>query len=194
MSRLLLPICLLIAAAAFAHAQQQEQGLLNRIDTQRKMIIESSNSGKSNPALASPLSGKSYGSSSFDTKNFGTGALQTKGAQMKTYATKSFFGIKNPWFGKATFETKSSHEAGLAARESSQQYKTDAFAVSNYDKASKKDLLDTDAVLPANTQPRKFLGPEKPDKSEGIDKFTQNLSKDLTIDDVRDLLNKGKGE
>lgn len=194
MSRLILPVCLLAAAAALARAQQQEQGLLDRINAQRQMIIQSSNSGKTNPALTSPLAGKNYGASSFGTKSYGTAAFPTKDAPVKAYATKSFFGIRNPWFGRTTFETASSREAGRAAREASQQYKTDAFSVSNYEKAAKKDLLDADAALPANTQPRKFAGPEKPDKSEGVDKFTQNLTKDLTIDDIRDLLNKGKGE
>ncbi len=196
MSRLLLPLCLLLAAiAAPAFAQEQEKGLLERIDSKRRLAIESMNgSGKKSPELTSPLASKSYGASTFVTKNFGTGSFRTKDAQMKTYATKSFFGIKNPWFGKTTFETSASRAAGRSARESAQQFQTEAFAVNAYGKAGKQDALTAAAALPANTQPRPYLGPGKPDPSEGVDKFTQNLSRDLSIDDVRDLLNKGKSQ
>ena len=170
--------------------------MLDRIDQKRKMAIQSMNGdGKINPALSSPLANKDYGASSYGTKSFSTAAYGgTKSAELKTFSTKSFLGIRNPWFGKTTYATNADREGKRVAKESAKQYETDAFAVSNYEKGRKKDLLDTDAVLPDSARPRTYLGPGKRDKSEGVDKFTQNLSKDLSIDDVRDLLNKGKGE
>lgn len=187
---------LFCAALATGHAQEQEPGLLDRIDAKRKLAIQSMNGdGKINSELSSPLASKSYGSSGFATKNFRTASFAgTKSAEQKTFATKSFLGIKNPWFGKTTFKTAPNREASQVAREADQPYRTEAYAVNDYTRGQKKDLIDADAALPASTQPRKYLGPEQPDKSKGVDKFTQNLTKDLSIDDVRDLLNKGKGE
>ena len=103
--------------------------------------------------------------------------------------TRSFFGLKNPWFGRKVFDTASSSLTSRTAKEAQEQFKTDAFAVKQFDKGTKEDLRDSSATVPTADQPRPYLVPGK--TQQGLDKFTQNLKKDLTIDDVRDLLNKG---
>ena len=183
MKRALLPICLL-AVAMVAHAQQQEEGLLQRIDGARP-----------DSKKVSFMQDKTFGASSFATKSYGTATYGgLKSAQLKTFETHSFFGVKNPWFGKKVFDTYASNSAGRKAKETDQKFQTDSFAVKEYEKGDKKDLVDASSVLPDSAQPRKYLGREQPDKKDGVDKFTQNLHKDMSIDDVRDLLNKGKGE
>lgn len=146
-------------------------------------------------ALASPLQGKVFESAAFGSKTYNTAAFEgTKSANIKTFETRSFFGIKNPWFGRRVFATDSSSFAGREAAEAKRGYNAGAYAVNKYEKAGKADLRTEDTVLPTAAAPRTYRGAENPNKDKGIDKFTQNLSKDLSIDDVRDLLNKGKGE
>jgi hypothetical protein len=101
-------------------------------------------------------------------------------------------GIKNPWFGKKVFATDANREAQKAARESQQTFRTQAFATREYDQGRKADFRDASTEVPAAAEPRPYL---VPGKTQGaMDRYTENLHKDLTIDDVRDLLNKGKGE
>ena len=188
-------IACLFAAAVTAHAQQQEQGLIDRIDAKRQMALKSMDgSSKPNPALASPLANKAFGTSSsigmktFDTSNFSG----VKGAEVKTFETRSFFGVKNPWFGNKIFDTYASRASSRSASDSGKQYQTDSYATRSYEKSGKKDLADANTELPSGAQARPYL--VKPKAEGGVSRFTQNLSKELTIDDVRDLLNKGKGE
>ncbi len=177
----LLFLCLL-AAAASAHAQKQEEGLLERIESARP------DSKQVNPMQNKSFEASSFASKSFESSSFGG----LKGASIKTYETRSFLGVKNPWFGKKIFDTYSSRAIGRSAAEADRQFQSEAFAVREYDKDHKKDLADASTLLPSEAQPRPYL--VRPKAEGGVSRFTENLHKDLTIDDVRDLLNKGKGE
>ncbi len=192
MSRVL-PLVACLLAAGFARAQQQEQGLVERIDgTTLKAIKAMDSNSKTDPALTSSLGKKSYDSGSFNTKTYGTGDyLGIKTATLKTFSTRSFLGLKNPWFGRKVYDTGASGLASRSAGGSSRQFKTDSFEAKKFDGGGKADLKDGAAPLPAGTEPRPYL--VAPKAQGGVDQFTQNLKKDLTIDDVRDLLNKGKG-
>ncbi|MGH8047346.1 MAG: hypothetical protein ACREKL_08880 [Chthoniobacterales bacterium] len=194
MKRAFLPFALL-ATAVVAHAQQQESGMAERIDmSTKKAIMATDAKAKYDPSLTSPLQSKTYGGAAFATKKYGTGAFEgTKSANLKTFQTHSFLGIKNPWFGSRIFKTDTSVYTSREATEASKDFRTDSYSVNEYAKAGKKDALDANAILPSSAEPRKYLGSE-PKKSVSMDRFTQNLQKDLSIDDVRDLLNKGKGE
>jgi hypothetical protein len=170
--------------AMAAHAQQQEEGLLQRIEN-----------AKPDSKKVNFMQNKGFAATTYGTKAYGTATYGgLKGADVKTFETRSFFGVKNPWFGKKVFDTYASRSADRKAKETGQKFQTDAFAVQAYEKGQKKDLVDASTVVPDAAKPRKYLGREQPDKKDGVDKFTQNLSKDMSIDDVRDLLNKGKGE
>ncbi len=194
MKRLLLPACLLAMAVAGALAQEQEQGLVERIDAKGKLALQAMDgSSKPNPALASPLSNKSFRSTSASMKTFDTSSFSgVKEASVKTFETRSFLGVKNPWFGKKIFDTYASRAAERSAADAGKQFQTDAFAVRDYDRGNKKDLADAGTALPSGAQPRPYL--VEPKAEGGVNKFTENLHKDLTIDDVRELLNKGHGE
>ena len=172
----LFPICLLAATMA-AHAQMQEQGLKERL-------------GKWDPTQVSSFQNKNFGGSTFATKNFTANTYGgVKSAPIKAFETRSFLGIKNPWFGKRVFDTYASRVTDRSASEAEKKYQTDAFAVGEYAKAGQKDLVDASVVVPNAAQPRPYLTPPK---TPGVmDQFTGNLHKDLTIDDVRELLNKG---
>jgi len=202
MKRAFLPLALFAMAMA-AHAQQQEQGMLDRIDANWRKGIDAmggqtpgkkGRKAKADPALTSEFQSKKFEGTTFASKSYDTGAFQgTKSAELKTFETRSFFGIKNPWFGRKVFATDKSSLAGREAEEAKRDFQAGAYSTDKYSQTGKKDELTANTVLPTAATPREYRGPEK-SKKDGIDKFTQNLSKDLSIDDVRDLLNKGKGE
>lgn len=188
------PILFLLVLAGLARAQQQEAGMLQRIDLNTKRAMQAMDvNAKPDPSLASPLAAKSYQASAFNAKTFNAGAYSgTKSASTATFETRSFLGIKNPWFGKRVFATDANREAQKAARESQQAFRTQTFATREYDQGRKADSHDASAEVPVAAEPRPYL---VPGKTQGaMDRYTENLHKDLTIDDVRDLLNKGKGE
>ena len=193
MKRLFLPACLLAMTVAGAFAQEQEQGLLDRIDAKRRLAIQSMDGkSKPNPELTSPLANQNFQASSAKVKTFDTVPFGgVKNASVKTFETRSFLGLKNPWFGKKVFDTYASAASGRTAREANQDYQTQAFAVREYEKAKKQDLAASTELASA-AQPRPYLVAPKAPGS--VDRMTQNLQKELSIDDVRDLLNKGHGE
>lgn len=148
--------------------------------------------GKPDSTLVSPLASRSFeagsstGIKTFNTDKYGG----VKGASVKTYETRSFLGLKNPWFGRKVFDTNASSLAKRDARESRKEFETDAFETKKF-ATSDKSSKDASVEVPASAQPRPYL--VAPKAQGGVSQFTQNLKKDLTIDDVRDLLNKGKG-
>lgn len=187
-------------ATGVALAQQQEQGLLERIDANRRKALDAMKADgkpkkrkKSDTSLVSPLASRSFetgsktGIKTFNTDKYGG----TKDASVKTYATRSFLGVKNPWFGRKVYETNASALAKRDASDARRQFETDAYETKKFGPAD-KDSGDAQVEVPARAEPRPYL--VAPKAQGGVDQFTQNLKKDLSIDDVRDLLNRGKGK
>jgi hypothetical protein len=174
----LLPIVLAVAAA---------QGLVAQDDSpmlDRSMV-------KWATGAADPMQGKSFDSGAYKAGKFEAGAFSgVKAAPAKEFTTRSFLGIKNPWLGKAVFDTKASPYAGQAARDGDKKVATDSYAIKDYESAGKTSPLDQERVLEAVEQKKAVVEPKA---QGGVDQFTQNLSKELSIDDVRKLLNKGNG-
>lgn len=174
--------------------------MLDRIDSNRRKALDAMNAdakpkkrGKADQSLVSPLASRSFstangtGIKTFNTDGYGG----VKEASVKTYQTRSFLGLKNPWFGRKVYETDSAEFAKRTAKESREQFKTDRFETNKFAAGEKPDLKAATAEVPTSAQPRPYL--VAPKAQGGVDRFTENLKKDLTIDDVRDLLNKGKG-
>jgi hypothetical protein len=178
----LLPLLACLLVAGVARAQEQEKGMLARIESARP-----------DSKMVNPMQTQAFSTAGFSTKAFGASEYGgVKSAGIKTFETRSFFGLKNPWFGRKVFETSAENLGKREARESREKYKTDVYAVQEFAKAGKPDLVDAATVAPSAAQPRPYLIPGK--TQSGVDKFTQNLQMELTIEDVRDLLNKGRGE
>ncbi len=169
-------ILAVVAATATLSAQQQESGMLERIH---------------NPKMESNrMQDKAFtGGTGIQVRAFNTGDFQgSKSASTGEHKTKSFLGIRNPWFGSTVYETSASTFADRSARERDETFTTAAFAVDANSNANRSASIDEQ--LPNSVKPREA---SIPGKSQGsVDRFTQNLSDDLTIDQVRDLLNKGK--
>jgi len=85
--------------AATAAAQQQEQGMMERImnpDRDR----------------ANPMGAKAFSAKPFEGRKFsGTGEFTgVKAARTKEFTTREFLGIRNPWFGKKVYATDAARE------------------------------------------------------------------------------------
>jgi hypothetical protein len=169
-------ILIVVTTTATLSAQEQETGMLERIH---------------NPQMESNrMQDKAFsGGTGVQVRVFNTGEFQgSKSASTSEYKTKSFLGIRNPWFGSTVHETSASMFANRSARKGGDTFITSTFAVDANSNANRSALIDEQ--LPNSVKPRETA---LPSKSQGsVDRFTQNLTDDLSIDQVRDLLNKGK--
>jgi hypothetical protein len=155
-------------------AQQQERKLLERIQ-------------RPDMTLGSPLQNKPFSSAgrfgskdaSFASKSFSTGSALLG---RDTLSTRSFFGIRNPWFGRREFATKpfTTEKSGSF---SSRNFSVRSFAAEPYRPAGRGSewsgkSLPVKAHVPAPAAPG------------AVQQLSERISKDLTIDEVRELLNK----
>ncbi len=74
------------------------------------------------------------GASGFSAKTYDAAAYSgVKSAEIKKFETKSFFGIKNPWFGKTVFEAPTDRLSQKSDRAADDTFDTDAYATTGYD-------------------------------------------------------------
>ncbi|MBN8711738.1 MAG: hypothetical protein BGO12_02840 [Verrucomicrobia bacterium 61-8] len=168
----------LCAGALFA--QEQERTLAQRLD----FVPIKPGEGWSNP-----LSDKKFNNASvISTKtSLKTGTYSgEKDFAAGTYSnTRSFFGIKNPWFGRKVFKSDQANLTTKYALDATEkQFGTDKARVKSFAETDREPL---DALqAPAETRP--FLVQGKSQKA--LDQ--QSNHKELTIDDVRKILNKNR--
>lgn len=165
-------MCVAILFATPALAQQQEPTLMERI---------------TNPNLnqGNPMGDKAFEAASFSAKKFSAtrGYGGVKSMATKEFGTRSFLGIRNPWFGKRTYETQ-------AARELTRYVLSDkSFASKSVDVKSSHDAGRRAAGLDGAVDARAFLARGKSQKS--LDN-THPTGKPLSIDEVRELLNRNR--
>jgi hypothetical protein len=162
----------LFACASGVFAQQQEQRMLDRImnpDRDR----------------ANPMGAKEFTSKPFEGRKFeGTGEFTgVKSARTKEFVTREFLGIRNPWLGKKVFATEGAtdlHRYVVADREYSSR-SVETRADREGEKTARVDNR-TDAVAS-----RSYLGRGK---SQGSINAAYPSQGPLTVDEVRDLLNR----
>jgi hypothetical protein len=108
----------------------------------------------------------------------------TKDAPAQEFSgTKSFFGIKNPWFGNRVFDTR---EAPLMARGAANldaAYPVRDARTGDYRDSSKKAAVDG-----SDMEVRPFL--VTGGAQGALDQISDKIRKEMTIDEVRELLNK----
>ncbi len=173
--RLLLALALIavLAMPVPLRAQQQERKLLDRIQ-------------RPNMELTNPMQAKSFeggGGVKIKTASIGKTPYDAgKTANLKEFSgARSFLGIKNPWFGNRVFETKAAPLSGAANLNSSFPVRD---AASGEFSASDKKAR----VASSDLNLRPFLISGK--SAQGLDQISDKISKEMTIDDIREILNK----
>ncbi len=164
----------LLMAVSCLHAQQQEEHLLNRLLNSRDKkfanpLGEKSFQGTPDLMVRGAADQKqAYG----DKKNFAT----------ETFSTRSFLGIKNPWFGNKVFNTKTDEDwSKKALNDAGKKYKVEKAQVQEYYQAGKSAEMKDTSLEVRNA-------PVKGAAQGSLDETKKNLS----IDDVRQILNKNR--
>ena len=161
--------------ASVAFAQTQERKLVDRIM-------------KPEMQMGNPLQKKSFEQAgAFDVRQAGEAGSQfgAKNAYVKDYAfTRSFFGIKNPWFGNKVYSANSADlwSKSLIPNMSREVPVKKAEAVNYWDAAKKANFGSP--VVPVNP----FIPP--PAAQGAVSGIKDKINNKMTIDEVRELLNK----
>jgi len=167
-------VVLLIIPASLP-AQQQEKKLLDRIE-------------RPDMQLGSPLQSKSYQespglkiqSSPVSDKSFAT----NQSRDLREFqGSRSFLGIKNPWFGQPTYDARPASLSPRGGGELSKPYSVKPAAVTTY-AASSRSADSSKPQVPL--QPFLVQG----EAQGAMQQISERVKKEMTIDDVRELLNK----
>jgi hypothetical protein len=156
-------------------AQQQEKKLLDRIQ-------------RPDMQLGSPLQSKSYqGAAGFKIQNSpvsGKAYGTTQSRNLKEFqGTRSFLGIKNPWFGQLAYDAKPASLPPRGSADLSKSFSAKPAAVASYAAAS-RSAHSTKPQVPL--QPFLVQG----EAQGAMQQISDRVKKEMTIDDVRELLNK----
>lgn len=130
-----------------------------------------------------PMGDKAFKAAPFSAKQFegSKGYGGVKSAATKEYGTRSFLGIRNPWFGKKVYETR-------AAQELTRYVLSDkAFASRSVEPKASRDVKKRAAGLDGAVDARDFLARGK---SQGALNNTFSSGPALSLDQVRELLNR----
>lgn len=165
----------LLLAVPPLHAQEQEKKLLDRIQ-------------RPDMQLASPLQAKAFSgvsgvgmkTSSFANKTHGT----SQSGMIRDFpGTRSFLGIKNPWFGQRSYEAKSALLSSRLGLDISETYALKSAATDSFSGLTKKANT---TKQPVSTKPFLVQG----EAQGSLQQISDKVKKQMTIDDVRELLNK----
>jgi len=173
----LLTITFSILAMVVCHGQQQEQSINQRL----KLQMDDYRNGKE-----SPMNSKAFaGNSTLNIKGSQTekasaylGAKKFGGSD--SFTTRDFFGLKNPWFGKKVYNSDAASlwSKSLVAN-ADKKFAVSATSEKAYKDATKQAQKSTPVVEQKPFIPRGAA-------QGALDK----ANKDLSIDDVRSILNK----
>ena len=188
--RLLLPILFLVCAVVQAFAQQQERKLYDR-------IMKPDETLEFDLRKSSTIGSRSYAAGSVRVKDF----YFTQKTEPKSFRTREFHGTKSAWMGDFKFSTKEANSSGK-------------YEIPNVGKAAEtrtmrvKEARESGRTMATRELPeanREYRGSLiRPRSQDRLTKQGPAAQADrtigwqggnlqpLTIDDVRDLLNKNK--
>lgn len=174
MVKTILIASILFSSVVPGYSQTKESKLLDRIM-------------KPNMELGNPMRDKAYsGTTAVPLKGSpvaAQGFYGVKDAAVKDFSTRSFLGLKNPWFGSKVFDTKDAPAMSIYDVKQARFNKT-TDTTGYY--AAKKGALFGSPVVPLSTY---VPAPAAKGAVSGIsDKVTEKM----TIEEVRDLLNKNR--
>jgi len=167
-------LAILFLGTSLAGAQQQERKLMDRL---LKPDLTQGNAMQKKAFIG----GKSTDIKTFSTDKYS--GVRTK--DTGTYVTRSFLGIRNPWLGNK--EIVLSKTADLNAKPGlanmDRKLKEPKYATSAYSQSDRPTSLTPKTV---DTKPA-----ASPAKAQGtMDAISGKMNKELSIDDVRAILNK----
>jgi hypothetical protein len=156
-------------------AQQQEKKLLERINRPYMELGSHLQSKSYQGAAGLKIQGSPVSDKTFETP---------QSRNMKEFqGSRSFLGIKNPWFGQLTYDAKPASLSPRGGAEVSKSYSVKPAAVTSY-AASSRSANSAKPQVPL--QPFVVQG----EAQGAMQQISDRVKKEMTIDDVRELLNK----
>ena len=157
---------------------QQDKKLLERV------------TGKPDMSLINPMNGKKFQGEEFSSGKKAVGPSKflydQKLSAQKYHSVRSFLGVKNPWFGKLVHDSR---RANLWSKNS----------VLNADRQVSVKSAKTQKFYQAD---ERAAGREQPVKTSpylgrggaqgSLDQISDKIDKNMTIEQVRELLNKDR--
>lgn len=195
--RVAAPIFVWFAALACCCAQDYTQSeMYKRWDTTRNKAMAAVNAYstgdkkyKNDPSLAAAESNKQFegGTLKLDKKVQGVNSfgMDQKYSPQGYKATRSFFGIKNPWFGSKTFSVDQANEGSKSLYDGGKKFKTDAANVKQAGDADKTMNTSNEVV-----ELKPWLG--NGNRQGSLSLVADKIKKELTVEEVRELLNKNR--
>ncbi len=180
-----------LAACIPCLAQEQEKTMLERIDQSRNKAMVAVKTNKKDPSLASPLGGLEFkGSSDAALKNKKAAAMDFRYDQKVSSddykMVRSFFGLKNPWIGRKVYVAEKANVFSKSLIPNADREVEAGKSLTREYYQAEKVVKTGDEIV--KTQP--FLG--KGAAQGAMDKLGERVGQDMTIDEVRELLNKGQ--
>lgn len=171
-----LPIIIWLFTCACGLAQQQEKKLMDRLTGTPDMSLRNTMDGK-------PFNGG--GTMDFSKKTAAqTTFVYDQKLKPQGYTTRSFFGLKNPWFGKKIESADASVWSKTIVENADRKVAVDNVKMTEFATGEKKASIGNGVVL----QPQFVPKSGTPGAMDQIN--SQLQKKNMTIDQVRDLLNK----
>lgn len=160
-------------------------GALNAQVQERKLIDRIQNPDRT---MASPMQGKSFGGTGAATSGAFHGAVRSFGgadkAAVKPFAvTRSFLGIKNPWIGAKVYPAVDAPLGKGGAKALVDRVFPAGEASVRAAPLGSQTTVSTDKSVPTV----EFSG--KGGAQGALDQITDRIHREMTIDDVRELLN-----
>lgn len=169
---------MLFAALTSGFCQEQERKIMDR------ML-------KPDMSRSSGFNGKAFDKQTSFTLRESSESKDTYIASEKAYSkdfayTRSFFGVKNPWFGNKVYDSKQVGKwADTSPWGADKTFQTRSTDAQGYYQEKKEANFGSPAV-PVNT-----FTPQGAAQG-AANQMTEKVKKEMTIDDVREILNKSK--
>lgn len=166
----------LLAMALPAHSQTQERGLLERMDNPDMTLANPMQSRKFVATDGMKIRPYSAAKDAFAV---------TREASLGSYAfTRTFFGVRNPWLGPKAFDAK---KASLYSRTTIPNL-TNKMPVRKAEVVTFDPQKDTANFGNPVVATREFRGDGA--APGAVSRMSEKITKDMTIQEVRELLNK----
>jgi len=196
--RFFAPIFIWLIFSVCSHAQfgyYKDSEMVQRWDSSTKKAISAINANadgkriKNDPMLASSFGGKKFGGGSFAPAGKSDTTAPFRYAQKfssrKYETTRTFFGVKNPWFGRKTYNAG---EASLWSKTVLEDDKKYPVEQAETKKAYQSDKTVETSRNVVETKP--YLG--QPTAQGSVSQIHDKITKEMTVEEVRELLNKNR--
>lgn len=187
-------ILIVLTVGTAVVVQADEPGMMERMDTSAKKYMDAINAGtsgkkvKDDPTIKSQFNGKKFAGGGSFAQSEKSGKMATFRYEEKVYSGKyetkrSFFGIKNPWIGREVPDVRTAPLLARGILPGDESFATEDVETRAVPGMERKVFSDKDDV-----KTREYLGTGK--SQEAVTQFGSQMTKKMSVEEVREILNK----